>query len=52
MEYPNVKSDFFCFSNKIARFLAYIVPIKYIFGCSDIYVCDGIVPRTVGKKYV
>lgn len=50
VEYPNVKSDFFCFSNKIARFLAYIVPIKYIFGCSDIYVCDGIVPRTVGKK--
>ncbi|SEH46502.1 Glycosyltransferase involved in cell wall bisynthesis [Ruminococcus flavefaciens] len=32
------------FSNKFTRIFAYIFPIELIFGKSDIYICDGLIP--------
>lgn len=40
-------SDCAIFSYKLARVLAYFLPIELFFGRSDMYVCDGLIPHTI-----
>lgn len=35
------------FSFRLARILSYFLPIELFFGKSDVYVCDGLIPRTL-----
>lgn len=39
------------YSFKLARILAYILPIELFFGRSNIYMCDGMIPITVFNGY-
>ena len=32
------------FSNRLTRVLAYMLPIEMLFGRSDVYICDGLIP--------
>lgn len=42
--------QYLCTSFRFARVLTYFLPIELFFGRSDIYICDGLSPKTVFKS--
>ena len=38
------------YSFKLARLLSYFLPIELLFGKSNIYICDGMIPITIFKS--
>ena len=42
--------QYLCTSFRFARVLTYFLPIELFFGCADIYICDGLSPKTLFKS--